>query len=217
MTHRLISQELEDYSEKYTTKENIVLARLNRETNIKVQMPIMLSGHLQGALLQMISHMVRPEYILEIGSYTGYSAICLAQGLKEGGQLHTIDINEELESMCAKYFTEAGMDKKIMQHIGNAADIIPKLDLSFDLVFIDADKQNYHLYYDMIFDKIPIGGFILADNVLFDGEVTLPEEQQSKNAKAMHSFNEKIKADTRVEHMLLPIRDGIMIVRKIQN
>lgn len=215
MTHRLVSQELEDYSEKFTSPEKPVLAALNRETNIKIQMPVMLSGHLQGALLQMISQMISPQYILEIGTYTGYSAICLAQGLKEGGQLHTIDINEELESMCSRYFSDAGLRDKIVQHVGNASDIIPKLDYSFDLVFIDADKQNYHLYFDMIFDKIPLGGFILADNVLFDGEVVLPIEKQSKNAKAISAFNEKIKADKRIEHVLLPVRDGIMIMRKI--
>jgi len=214
MEHRLVSQALEDYSEKFTSPENPVLAALNRETNIKVQMPVMLSGYLQGALLQMISYMAAPKYILEVGTYTGYSAICLAQGLK-GGQLHTIDINEELESMCSRYIHEAGLENKIVQHIGNAADIIPKLDHSFDLVFIDADKQNYHLYYDLVFDKVPIGGFILADNVLYDGEVILPIAEQSKNAKAIAAFNEKIKADKRVEHVLLPVRDGIMLMRKI--
>jgi caffeoyl-CoA O-methyltransferase len=215
MEHRLVSQALEDYSEKFTSPESPVLAALNRETNIKVQMPVMLSGHLQGALLQMISHMAAPKYILEIGTYTGYSAICLAQGLKEAGKLHTIDINEELESMCSRYIHQAQLDNKIVRHIGNAADIIPKLDHSFDLVFIDADKQNYHLYYDLVFDKMPVGGFILADNVLYDAEVILPSEQQSKNAKAIHAFNEKIKADIRVQHVLLPLRDGIMLMRKI--
>lgn len=215
MEHRLVSQALEDYSEKFTSAENPILAALNRETNIKVQMPVMLSGHLQGAFLQMISHMAAPKYILEIGTYTSYSAICLAQGLKEGGQLHTIDINEELESMCSRYIQEAGLRNKITQYIGNAAEIIPKLNHSFDLVFIDADKQNYHLYYDLAFDKVPVGGYILADNILYDGEVILPTEQQSKNAKAIHAFNEKIKADKRVEHVLLPVRDGIMLMRKI--
>jgi caffeoyl-CoA O-methyltransferase len=215
MSHRLVEQALDEYSENFTTPESSVLAALNRETNVKVAMPVMLSGHLQGALLQMISHMISPRYILEIGTFTGYSAICLAQGLQPNGILHTIDINEELEEMCLRYICEAGLQGKIKQHIGNAANIIPKLDVAFDLVFIDADKQNYHLYYDMVFDKVPVGGFILADNVLYDGEVILPVEQQSKNAKAIHAFNEKMRADKRIERVLLPVRDGIMLMRKI--
>jgi len=158
--------------------------------------------------------MIRPKRILEVGTYTGYSAICLAAGLQNEGHLHTIDINEELEDMAFRYFCAAGLDKKITQHIGKAAEIIPTLEEEFDLVFIDADKQNYHLYYDLVFDKMPVGGFILADNVLYDGEVILPGEEQSKNARAMHAFNEKVHSDHRVEHVLLPVRDGIMIVRK---
>ena len=139
----------------------------------------------------------------------------MAQGLREGGHLHTIDINEELEDMCFRYFCEAGLEGKITQHIGKAADIIPALTDAFELVFIDADKQNYGIYYDLVFEKVPIGGFILADNVLYDGEVVLPEEQQSKNARAMHAFNEKVLNDPRVEQVLLPLRDGILIMRKI--
>jgi len=215
MEHRLVSQELEDYSEKFTSPETKVLAALNRETNMKVSMPVMLSGHLQGSVLQMLSKMISPKNILEIGTYTGYSAICLAEGLRDGGVLHTIDINEELQDMCTRYFKEAGLADKIVQYIGSASDIIPKLNEMFDLVFIDADKQNYHLYYDLAFDKVPVGGYILADNVLYDGEVVLPEGQQSKNGKAIHAFNEKVKADKRVERVLLPVRDGIMIMRKI--
>ena len=217
MTIQLLSKSLSDYAEQYTTKESSALARLNRETNLKVDHAVMLSGHLQGAVLQMISNMVKPKKILEIGTYTGYSAICLAQGLRPGGHLHTIDINEELEDMAFRYFCEAGLDSKITQHIGKATAIIPTFQEEFDLVFIDADKQNYHLYYDLVFDKIPVGGFILADNVLYEGEVILPAEEQSKNARALHTFNEKVRNDTRVEHVLLPVRDGIMIVRKIKN
>lgn len=217
MTKILFSKELYDYAEKYTTPETAELAALNRETNLKVELPVMLSGHLQGAFLKMISSMIQPKTILEIGTYTGYSAICLAQGLQEEGHLHTIDINEELQDLCFRYFCDAGLDKKITQHIGKAADIIPTLQQAFDLVFIDADKQNYHLYYDLVFDAVPVGGYILADNVLYDGEVTLPEEERSKNAKAIHAFNEKIKNDPRVEHVLVPIRDGIMMMKKIKN
>lgn len=161
--------------------------------------------------------MVKPLHVLEIGTYTGYSAICLAQGLQPGGRLITIDINEELEEMAFRYICDAGLEGKISQLIGKAADIIPGLDGTFDLVFIDADKTNYNLYYDLVFDKVPIGGFILADNVLYEAEVLLPQEEQSKNAKAMHAFNEKVKSDNRVEQVLLPLRDGIMIVRKIAN
>lgn len=215
MTKLLISAALNDYAELYTTPETPVLDALNRETYEKVPQPKMLSGHLQGALLQMISHMVKPRRILELGTYTGYSGICLAQGLTEDGQLHTIDINEDLEPMTRKYFREAWVEQKVTRHYGKAADIIPELNEQFDLVFIDADKRNYGLYYDLVFEKVPVGGFILADNVLFEGDVILPEEQQGKAAKAMHQFNEKIKNDPRVEHLLLPIRDGIMMIRKI--
>jgi predicted O-methyltransferase YrrM len=162
----------------------------------------------------MISQMIRPKNILEIGTFTGYSAICLAQGLKEGGHLDTIDINEELEDMAFRYICDAGLEGKIVQHIGKAAEVIPTLNKTFDLAFIDADKLNYALYYDLVFDKVAVGGFILADNVLYDGEVVLPDEEQSKNARAIHAFNEKIRNDRRVTHMLLPVRDGIMIVRK---
>ena len=136
-------------------------------------------------------------------------------GLQEGGRLHTIEIDEELQDMATTYIGEAGLGDKIIQHIGSAIDIIPTLDESFDMVFIDADKSNYERYYDLVFDKVPVGGYILADNVLYDGEVVLPEEQQTKNARAIVSFNRKIKADKRIEHLLLPMRDGIMIVRKI--
>lgn len=217
MTKLLLSKALNDYAEIYSTPESPVLAKLNRETNMKVEQAQMLSGQLQGALLSMISHMVQPANVLEIGTYTGYSAICLAQGIASGGQLHTIDINEELKDMSFRYFCEAGLEGTIIQHIGKAADIIPGLNLQFDLVFIDADKQNYTLYYDLVFDKVPVGGYILADNVLFEGDVLLPEKEQSKNAKAMHAFNQKIKADSRVEQVLLPLRDGLILIRKIKN
>lgn len=217
MTRIALPVELTKYAEDFTSAESKYLAALNRETYIKVELPQMLSGKLQGAMLQMVSHMLKPHRILEIGTYTGYSAICLAAGLTHGGHLHTIDINEELQDMAFRYFCEAGLEKQITQHIGKAADIIPTLNDTFDLVFIDADKQNYGLYYDMVFDKMPVGGYILADNVLYDGEVVLPDDKQSKNARAMHAFNVKIKNDKRVEHVLLPLRDGIMVVRKITN
>lgn len=217
MSSLLLSKDLNEYAEEYTTAESPVLAALNRETNVKRGDAVMLSGHLQGAVLQTLSRMIKPKHILEIGTFTGYSAICLAQGLQDGGKLHTIEIDEELQDMASKYITEAGLRDKIVQHIGAASDIIPDLEETFDIVFIDADKLNYELYYDLTFDKLPIGGYILADNVLYDGEVVLPAEEQTKNARCISSFNAKVKADNRIEHLLLPVRDGLMIIRKIKD
>ena len=217
MTTQLIPPSIESYACDYSSEESPVLAQLNREPHLKVNLPIMLSGHLQGKVLEFISQMMQPKHVLEIGTYTGYSAICLAAGLKENGVLHTIDINEELYDMCQTYFEKAGLSKKIIQHIGHAAEIIPRIDCIFDLVFIDADKQNYHLYYDLVIDRLPIGAYILADNVLYDGEVLLEQEKQSKNAKAIQAFNEKTRADHRVIQVLLPIRDGLLLMKKISD
>lgn len=214
MTTFLISKKLDDYTEKYTSSELPVLAALNRETNMKRGDAVMLSGHLQGAFLQMMSKMIRPERVLEIGTFTGYSAICLAQGLLPDGHLHTIEIDEELHEIASRYFKKAGLADKITQHIGEASGIIPSLNETFDLVFIDADKPNYEAYYDLVFDKVRPGGYIIADNVLYNGEVVLPKEERSKNARAIHSFNKKVKADDRIEHVLVPLRDGLMVVRK---
>lgn len=174
----------------------------------------MLSGHVQGRFLTMVSQMLRPSRILEIGTYTGYSAICLAQGLAAEGQLHTIDVNEELEDICFRYVTEAGLQGKVIQHIGKAASIIPQLSEVFDLVFIDADKAGYGEYYDLVWEKLRPGGFILADNILYHGEVILPEAEQSNNAKAMVRFAEKAVADGRAETLLLSLRDGVLLIRK---
>jgi len=211
----IIPVPVEAFAERYTTPETDVLKRLNRETYLKVDHPHMLSGHLQGQFLSLVSHMVRPDRILELGTYTGYSAICLAQGLKEGGILHTIDVDEEREEMCLRYFAEAGLSDKIKMHIGKAADIIAQLDEVFDLVFIDADKAGYERYYDQVWEKIRPGGFILADNVLFHGETLLEPASQSNNAKAMVRFCEKVAADGRAEQLLLTLRDGLLIIRKI--
>ena len=215
MTHYLTAPEINAYAENITTPETDALHRLNRETNAKVEMPVMLSGHLQGAVLAMMSRMLRPQRILEIGTYTGYSAICLAQGLSEGGHLHTIDINEERSDICRRYWQDAGVTDKIIPHIGNAAEIIPALNGTFDLVFIDADKVNYGRYYDLVFDKVSTGGFIFADNVLYDGEVILAAAEQSKNARAIDAFNRKIRDDSRVLQVLLPVRDGILLIQKL--
>jgi caffeoyl-CoA O-methyltransferase len=210
----IIPVAVEAFAEKYTSSESGLLQRLNRETHLKVDQPHMLSGHLQGQYLSMVSHMMRPDRILELGTYTGYSAICLAQGLREGGMLHTIDINEEREDMCLRYFEEAGLSARIKMHIGKAAEIIEGLDEVFDLVFIDADKAGYERYYDQVWHKLRPGGFILADNVLYHGETLLAPEQQSNNAKAMVRFCEKVAADGRAEQLLLTIRDGLLMIRK---
>lgn len=205
---------VEAFAEKYTSKENDVLRRLNRETHLEVDRPHMLSGHLQGQFLQFVSHMLRPHRILEIGTYTGYSAICLAQGLTPDGILHTIDINEEMEDRCLRYFKEAGLADKIKMHIGKAAEIIPQLNETLDLVFIDADKAGYVDYYDQVWEQLRPGGFMLADNVLYHGEVLAPAAEQTTNAKAMVRFCEKVLADDRAEKLLLTIRDGVLIIRK---
>lgn len=207
-----IDEKIEDYSLLHSQQELPILQKINRETNAKVMMPRMLSGHMQGNFLIMLSKMIKPQDILEIGTYTGYSAICLAQGLQKGGKLVTIDINEELESMVRSFFEEAGFKSSIEYTIGNAMDIIPTLDQKFDLVFIDADKKNYSNYYHLVFDKVNAGGFIIADNVLWSGKIL--DEKKDADTKAIDEFNKMIHEDSRVEHMLLPLRDGLMIIRK---
>ena len=209
----LIDEKLLAYAEEHTTPEPAILAELNRETNANVLYPRMLSGHLQGRLLAMISHMIKPQFILEIGTYTGYSAICLCEGLQPHGKLVTIDINEELEELVNSYFLRSGMADKINHITGNAMDIIPELEMNFDLVFIDADKTNYSNYYDLVFPKLNKGGYILADNVLWSGKV-LNESNADDETNALIAFNKKIKADTSVENIMLPVRDGIMLIRK---
>ena len=211
----MISNELIEYSEYYTKKEAELLHKLNRETHLKVLRARMLSGHMQGRLLQMISQMLQPKRILEIGTYTGYSAICLASGLQKGGKLHTIDINPELEDMILRYFKEANLLKNIKLHIGDALEIIPKLDETFDLVFIDADKENYIKYYEMVLPKVRKGGFILSDNVLWDGKVLEKPKANDKETRGIIEFNKHILKDNRVDNMILTVRDGIQIIRKI--
>lgn len=207
----ILNEQLQRYAEHHTTPESDLLKRVNRDTNANVLMPRMLSGHLQGRVLSMISKMIRPKAILEIGTYTGYSALCFAEGLADGGKIITIDINEELEEKVKGYF-ELFRDK-INYRIGNALDIIPGLGEMFDLVFIDADKINYANYFDLVIDKVRDGGFILADNVFWSGKVL--DERPDADTRAIISFNEKIHNDKRVENVLLPIRDGIMMIRKV--
>jgi predicted O-methyltransferase YrrM len=209
-----LPQEIDDYSTAHTSPESEVLQKLNRETWAKVMMPRMLSGHLQGAVLKMFSQMVRPSKVLEIGTYTGYSAICLADGLTEPGVLHTIDVNDELEQMVRSYINAAGLSNKIQFHLGKALEIIPQLEGHFDLVFIDADKENYLNYYKMVIDKVRSGGFIIADNVLWSGKVLHEAKANDAETKALQEYNDFIHADERVENLLLPVRDGLMIARK---
>jgi caffeoyl-CoA O-methyltransferase len=210
-----IQPQLQHYCEKHSSPESEVLKDLDRETHAKVMMPRMLSGHLQGRFLAMITHMLKPKRILEIGTYTGYSAICMAEGMGESAEMITIDINEELEGMVKAYFKRAGVDDKIELKIGNAIDILGQLSGPFDLVFIDADKRNYSNYYDAIIDKVSKGGIIMADNVLWSGKVIDPNAKD-KDTEAIRAFNWKVHQDPRVENVLLPIRDGIMMARKIK-
>lgn len=211
-----LPENIEQYACNHTQVENAVLAELKRETWAKVLIPRMLSGHLQGRTLSMFSKMIQPKTILEIGTYTGYSAICLAEGLQENGSLHTIDINEELKSMCERYFDKAGISKQVKLYIGNAMDIIPTIDAEFDLVFIDADKENYSNYYDLIIERMPIGGYIIADNVLWSGKVVEEVDAKDMETKGLIGFNKKMHKSKRVENLLLPIRDGLMVCRKVK-
>ncbi|MBL7889139.1 MAG: O-methyltransferase [Bacteroidia bacterium] len=209
-----IDENIEQYALAHSQQENSVLSKLNRETHAKVMQPRMLSGHMQGNFLTMVSKMLSPDRILEIGTYTGYSAICLAQGLSDSGKLFTIDVNEELEGMVKKYIKEAALEDKINVLIGDAMNIIPSLKEQFDIVFIDADKKNYSNYYDLVFDKVRSGGYIIADNVLWSGKVLDLQKNKDTDTLLIDAFNKKVHQDERVEHMLLPLRDGLMIARK---
>jgi len=206
---------IEKYVFSHSTPENEILTELNRETNLKAIYPRMLSGPLLGKFLELVSYMIKPRYILEIGTFTGYSAICLAKGLSEDGRLITIEKNDELNRYSKKYFQKAGLSEKIDLITGNAKEIIPTLNMQFDLVFIDADKQEYVDYYTLSFDKINPGGFILADNVLWNGKVVCNKKYHDKETKGIIAFNELIKNDIRVENIIIPFRDGISIIRKI--
>jgi predicted O-methyltransferase YrrM len=208
-----ISQELEDYIEKHSEKEPDLLAALNKETYQKILLPRMLSGHFQGRVLSMLSKLIRPVNILEIGTFTGYAALCLCEGMQENGQLHTIDIKEELETIQRKYFDKSPWGSQISQHLGEAIDIIPTLELKFDLVFIDADKENYLNYFELILPKMNKGGIILSDNVLWSGKVLEPLQKNDSSTKVLLEYNELLKNDSRVETVLLPIRDGLTVSR----
>jgi predicted O-methyltransferase YrrM len=209
----LLPEELEKYVEQHCSEPPAYLDELERETRLKVLMPQMISGSLQGAVLRMLVQMTQARSILEIGTFTGYSALCMAEAMPEDGRLITIDINEELEDMVREYLAKAQLAQKIEYLLGDALELIPPLQASFDLVFVDADKINYLSYYEMVLPKLRQGGFIIADNVLWKGQVSRPEEL-SRKGKAIYEFNEHVHNDERVENVLLPIRDGLMIARK---
>jgi predicted O-methyltransferase YrrM len=209
-----IDQKLDDYVCLHTTEEDDLLKELNRQTHLKVLQPRMLSGHFQGRFLSMISKMIQPTSILEIGTYTGYSALCLAEGLKKGGKLTTIDKNAELEAFVRNFFEKSAYSENIEFVIADAMEYIPSINQSFDLVFIDADKGNYLNYYKLVIDMIPSGGYILADNVLWSGKVIDEKSMNDKDTKAIMEFNQFVMNDYRVENVLLPIRDGLFLMRK---
>lgn len=211
-----IPEDIDEYVSDHSENEPELLQQLNRETNQKILQPRMLSGHYQGRFLSLISKLINPKNILEIGTYTGYSALCLAEGMQKHGTLDTIDINEELYDFQRKYFDQSGYGKQIVQHLGNALDIIPKLDKTYDLVFIDADKENYSNYFEVIIDKLNTGGVILSDNVLWSGKVLETSfKKDDTSTPALIEYNKLLKDDPRVETVILPIRDGLTISRKV--
>lgn len=209
-----LNGKLEEYILNHSEEEPEVLKELYRDTHVHIYHPRMLSGHLQGRVLKMLCEMIKPENVLEIGTYTGYSAICFAEALKGKAKVHTIEINDELEEFIRKFIVKSGFVDRIQLYFGEALDIIPQLNIKFDLVFIDGDKKQYGDYYKAVFDKIPVGGYIIADNVLWDGKVVEEDSKRDEQTKAILDFNELIKNDERVENVLFPIRDGMMIIRK---
>lgn len=207
---------LEEYISTHSTPENDILASITRETHLHVLNPHMLSGHVQGRVLSMISHMLRPKHILELGTFTGYSALCLAEGLEEGGKLVTIEHNDELEEMIRRNFARSPLGERIELRIGDCILEIEKLEGPFDLVFMDADKREYCAYLEAVYPLVPIGGFILADNTLWDGHVIDPAYDKDKQTLGLRAFNDKLKEDDRFEQVILPLRDGLTIIRKVR-
>jgi len=207
-------KEIDRYILDHIDEEDPVLTELDRETHLKVLGARMLSGHLQGQILTMISKMIQPRNILELGTFTGYSAICLAKGLKDGGKLITIEVDDELEALSKKYFHKAGLGDRIEQRIGSALEIIPTLGEKFDLVFIDADKREYVQYYELLIDRIESGSYILADNTLWSGKVLEEPKADDLQTKGIIEFNDLLKNDHRVEKVILPLRDGMTLIRK---
>lgn len=208
-----ISEDLENYVTAHSENEPEILQQLNRETHQKILQPRMLSGHFQGRVLSILAKLIWPKNILELGTYTGYATLCLAEGLHEEGTIDTIDINEELEDIQNKYFELSGKRNQIVQHVGNALDIIPQLNKKFDLVFIDADKENYINYWNLIVPMMNKGGIILSDNVLWSGKVLEEIKKNDKSTPILIAYNKLVKDDSRVETVLLPIRDGLTVSR----
>lgn len=210
----IVNSEIERYCEQHSEQESSLLQKINRETHLEVLMPRMLSGHLQGRFLAMMSKMIRPKNVLEIGTFTGYAALCLAEGLVEDGQLITIDVNEELAPRVNQYFAQSEKASQLSYINGDAMQVIPDLNMLFDLVFIDADKKNYARYYELVFDKVNSGGYIIADNVLWSGKVIDDFHKKDADTLNMLAFNKMVAEDRRVEPLLVPLRDGLMICRK---
>lgn len=210
-----LSSEIENYSLSHTSEENDLLKDLNRQTHVQVLQPRMLSGHLQGRILSMFSHMIRPSRVLEIGTYTGYSALCIAEGISENGKIITIDSNKELEPFTRTYFSKSKFNNQIEFIVGNALNVIPQLEETWDLVFIDADKENYLNYYELVLKNVRKGGFIIADNVLWSGKVTQEISPNDNETSGIVEFNKKVNEDSRVENVLVPVRDGLMVLRKV--
>ncbi|MBF0694291.1 MAG: O-methyltransferase [Flavobacterium sp.] len=210
-----LSEQLEDYIAEHSENEPELLAELSKETHQKILQPRMLSGHFQGRVLSLLSKLIAPKRILEIGTYTGYSALCLCEGLADGGQLDTIDIKEELQDFQRKYFERSPYNDQIKQHLGSAIDIIPTLEGPFDLVFIDADKENYQNYFELVLPKMRKGGIILSDNVLWSGKILEEAKANDKSTLKLQQYNQHLKNDKRVETVLLPIRDGLSVCRVI--
>ncbi len=203
---------IDTYCEAHTTAQSDLLYQLERETYLKTLAPQMASGHLQGRLLTILCQLIQPKIALEIGTFTGYASICIANGLPEKGILHTVEVNEELSYISHKYFQRSSVGHKIKPHVGDATVIVPTLPYPFDFVFIDAGKKDYAPHFDLVIEKVSSGGIILADNVLWSGKVA--EKKLDKVTRVLHDFNEKIQQDERVENVLLPIRDGLMVIRK---
>ncbi len=210
----IVNNKIEDYIRKNSSKEPEILKDLNKETHLKVLNPRMLSGHIQGRFLSIITKLIKPKKILEIGTYTGYSAICMAEGLIEKGIIHTIDINEELVSIQNKYFAKSKCNNSIIQHVGDARNIIKNINEKFDLVFLDADKENYIEYYELVIEKVKKGGLIIADNVLWTGKVVEPKKDDDELTQYLIDFNKMINEDDRVENIILPLRDGLNVILK---
>lgn len=211
-----INEHLEDYIIKHSQQEPRILKNLNRETNLKVLQPRMISGAHQGRLLSIISKIISPTKILEIGTFTGYSTLCLSEGLTKGGRIHTVDINEELYDFQRKYFKKSPFNDNIIQHLGNALEVIPTMDNNFDLIFLDADKNNYPEYLDVLISKLKIGGVLLSDNVLWDGKVLNPISEKDISTKAIVKYNKLLSQREDMDTVILPIRDGLTISRKIK-